>query len=196
MSPDELNAAASIFSSLVITLTALAAFRQIRHMRSANEIQAFSAIVERWSAPETVASREFIHGADGLLRDPAFVAELRQQPLPERPRKMLAILTLLEEIGTLVHLSIVSERAIMTNYASSILHIWRMTEPAIRVLRESQSRASYRMFEDLASRAERWISRDEPRMLRKLGRMPDTVKPLAPGASVGDEADQFAEPGE
>jgi len=176
MSPDMLNAAASIFSSIVITLTALAAFRQIRHMRSANEIQAFSAIVERWSAPETVASREFLHDAELLMRDPGFVAELRQRPLPERPRKMLAILTLLEEIGTLVHLSIISERAIMTNYATTILRVWHSAEPAIRVMRESEDHASYRMFEDLATRAERWTTRDEPRLLRALGRMPNTLK--------------------
>jgi hypothetical protein len=173
MSPDVLNAAASIFSSIVITLTALAAFRQIRHMRSANEIQAFSAIVERWSAPETVASREFLHEAEASMRDPAFADELRQQPLPERPRKMLAILGLLDEIGTLVHLSIVSERAIMTNYATSILRIWHVAEPAIRVMRESPGGASYRMFEDLASRAQRWLRDDEPRLLRALGRMPE-----------------------
>ena len=111
------------------------------------------------------------------MRDPVFADELRQRPLPERPRKLLSILTLLEEIGTLVHLSIISERAIMTNYATSILRTWYAAEPAIRIMRESQSSASYRMFEDLATRAERWTSRDEPRLLSSLGRMPDTVKP-------------------
>jgi hypothetical protein len=45
ISPDFLSAAASIVSSVVVIFTALAAFRQIAHMRSANEIQAFSA---RW----------------------------------------------------------------------------------------------------------------------------------------------------
>jgi hypothetical protein len=176
MSPDVLNAAASIVSSIVIIFTALAAFRQIRHMRSANEIQAFSAIVERWSAPQTVASLDFLHGAEELMRDPAFAAELRQRPLPERPRTMLPILTLLEEIGTLVHLSIISEPAIMINYATSILRIWHVAEPAIRVLRETQGSGSYQMFEDLATRAQRWTTRDEPRLLRSLGRMPVTVK--------------------
>jgi hypothetical protein len=176
MSPDTLSAAASIFSSIVIVLTALAAFRQIQHMRSANEIQAFSAIVERWSAPETVASRDFLLGSEVLMRDRGFASELRQRPLPERPRTMIPLLTLLEEIGTLVHLSIISERSIMTNYASSILGIWHVAEPAIRVMREVDGPGSYQMFEDLATRAQRWKIRDEPRLLRTLGRMPVTEK--------------------
>jgi hypothetical protein len=180
MSPDTLNAAASIFSSIVIVLTALAAFRQIRHMRSANEIQAFSAIVERWSAPETAASRDFLYGSAELMRDPGFVEELRRRPLPDRPRTMLPLLTLLEEIGTLVHLSIISERAIMTNYASSILRIWHVAEPAIRVIRDVDGPGSYQMFEDLATRAQRWTIRDEPRLLRRLGKMPVTEKAERP----------------
>jgi hypothetical protein len=145
-------------------------------MRSANEIQAFSAIVERWSSPQAAAALDFLHGADDLMRDPAFAAELRQRPLPERPRTMLPLLALLEEIGTLVHLSIISEPAIMINYAPSILRIWHVAEPAIRVLREAQGAESYRMFEDLATRAQRWTTRDEPRLLGSLGRMPVTVK--------------------
>jgi hypothetical protein len=106
----------------------------------------------------------------------AFASELRQHPLPERPRTMLPILSLLEEIGTLVYLSIISEPAIMINYATSILRIWHLTEPAIRVLRETQGAGSYQMFEDLATRAQRWTTRDEPRLLRSLGRMPVVAK--------------------
>jgi hypothetical protein len=84
---------------------------------------------------------------------------------------------LFEEIGTLVILGIISERAIMINYAPTILRVWTNAEPAIRALRFQQAGKTYRMFEHLAARADRWRKRDEPRLARRLESMPDSTLP-------------------
>jgi hypothetical protein len=175
ISPDLLSAAASIISSVVVIFTALAAFRQIAHMRSANEIQAFSAIVGRWTIPETAESRNFVLTSDALIRDPDFLDELVAPHPSERASRVFPILTLFEEIGTLVSLGIISERAIMINYAPTILRVWRNAEPAIRALRIQQLGKTYRMFEHLAARADRWVKHDEPRLTRRLESMPDST---------------------
>jgi hypothetical protein len=174
ISPDLLSAAASIVSSVVVIFTALAAFRQIAHMRTANEIQAFSAIVQRWTTSETAESRDFVLTSESVLRDPDFLQELAAPRPSERASRVFPILTLFEEIGTLVSLGIISERAIMINYASTILRVWKITEPAIRALRVQQP-GTYRMFEHLAARADRWLKRDEPRLARRLESMPDST---------------------
>jgi len=175
ISPDLLSAAASIVSSVVVIFTALAAFRQIAHMRSANEIQAFSAIVQRWTTSETAESRDFILTYDSVVRDPDFLEELVAPRPSERASRVFPILTLFEEIGTLVSLGIISERAIMINYASTILRVWKNAEPAVRALRIQQIGKPYRMFEHLAARADRWQKRDEPRLARRLESMPDST---------------------
>ncbi len=175
LTPDVLSAAASIVSSVVVIFTALAAFRQIAHMRSANEIQAFSAIVERWSAPETAASRDFVLHNAALIGQPDFRRDLAISPVPAPANQIFPVLDLYEEIGTLVNLGIVSERAIMTNYASTILRVWAASEPAIRAMRREQGGRPYRMFEHLASRAQHWTTNDEPRLTAKLETMPDAT---------------------
>ncbi len=177
ISPDLLSAAASIVSSVVVIFTALAAFRQIAHMRSANEIQAFSAIVQRWTTSETAESRDFVLNSDSVLRDPEFLEGLVAPRPSEQASRVFPILMLFEEIGTLVSLGIISERAIMINYAPTILRVWTNAEPAIRALRLQQAGKTYRMFEHLAARADRWRKRDEPRLARRLESMPDATLP-------------------
>ncbi len=180
ISPDYLSAAASIISSVVVIFTALAAFRQIAHMRSANEIQAFSAIVQRWTVSETAESRDFVLASRSLVRDPDFLSELAGPRPSERASRVFPILTLFEEIGTLVSLGIISERAIMINYAPMILRVWESAEPAIRALRSQQQAKTYRMFEHLAARADRWMKLDEPQLARRLESMPDSTHPMNP----------------
>jgi len=55
---DLIAAGASIFGSLIIVGTAIAAFRQLTHMRIANEVSAFTAVSARWSTPEVVGGRQ------------------------------------------------------------------------------------------------------------------------------------------
>ncbi|GAC1401996.1 MAG: hypothetical protein NVSMB64_01030 [Candidatus Velthaea sp.] len=55
----------------MIVFTALAAFRRLGHMRNANEINAFTAIVARRQTPEVNdAIRYIVHDGPALVRDP------------------------------------------------------------------------------------------------------------------------------
>jgi len=115
----------------MIVFTALAAFRQLSHMRNANEISAFTATIARWQTPDVEeATRFIIHDLPALMNDPAFLAELRAERLSERVAKMRPVANLMDEVDVLLIQGIVTEGAVMMNYASDVIHLWALSEPA------------------------------------------------------------------
>lgn len=177
---DLITAGASIFGSLVIVFTALAAFRQLAHMRNANEISAFTAIVERWQSPETAASLHFVRTElPALLADPTFIAELEAPEIGPRIARVWPLVNLLEEMGTLTSIGILSDRAVLANYALIIRNCWDLCEPVVRARRRALHPGMGVQFEDLAARATDWMANEAPELEKRLRKMPDTTRERA-----------------
>jgi hypothetical protein len=185
---ESLTAIGSLFSSLVVVVGALAAVRQLRHLRASNEVAALQAIMEQVERPEVEASLQFIQqDLVGKLHDPQFAADLAANPVAGEARRLLHGLNMWESVGMFVLLGSVSKRAIMLEYAWPIVNTWRAAAPAIAVIRRAQGETCGEMFEHLAVLATRWLETGHAAEARKLLRMPAAEPP--PGVLDGDAAE-------
>ena len=173
MTAETIGALGSIISSTVIVVSAVAAVRQLRHLRASNEVTALQGIMESSLLPDVTESLRFIQRElPEKLRDPAFVAKLAENPTAGEARAVLAGFNFWERVGTFVILGAVSERSIMLLYSWPIVNTWAQAAPALAIVRRTQGPTAGENFEHLAVLATRWLEKRHPREARRLLRMP------------------------
>ena len=69
-------AIASFVSALIVAITAIAAFRQLRHYRNANDIVVYLRLIEQMDSPEMTAARASLGAlAEKVASDTAYREE-------------------------------------------------------------------------------------------------------------------------
>jgi len=109
------------------------------------------------------------------MNDPTFIDELQTPGLGPRLMKIAPAVNLMEEIDVLVLQGVLSERAVMMNFASNIVQLWELREPGIRMRRKLYPDAAVH-FEDLAARASRWNATEQRKLQARMLKMPDSTK--------------------
>jgi hypothetical protein len=138
ISPEYLGALASVGTLIVVTVTAIAALRQLRVMAHANHVTAISDAVGRWNSEEIRASREFVlRELPALLEDPAFRAQLESDPLGLDALRTLPILNYFEVVGSYVRFGVVNEEAALSILAGLVLTVWNAASPAVAIMRRT-----------------------------------------------------------
>ena len=171
MSPEVLSALAAVGTFVVITVTAIAALVQLRHLRSNNQLQALIDLGQQFERvsryyswvyhvlPEKMKSPEF-RSEIGVIVDPVLHPEL-------------IVASFFDQQGMIVKHNMMHERLIMEygGGADVILRCWTNLRGVIAIRRE-RAPSVYQNFEYLAMRAQKWLARfpkgnypsDEPRM--------------------------------
>ena len=156
----DLNTAATLVTLLVIIVTAVAAFVQLRHMRASNQLQGLLTVLER------VESANFNRLVDGArqvlgekLPDPAYRRSIEDGTVDRTHNPWLNLCNSYEWVGSLVRQGLIEEDPIMDIYADRIIAAWKMTSPAIAIARRGRDAGVLENFEYLYVRASEYIAR-------------------------------------
>ena len=153
------GAIGSIVSALIIAVTAIAAFRQLKQVRNANDIVVYLRLIDTMDSPELLEARRDLaavsakFAADAAyrdaMRDPAFI--------PEDFRNVGPLLRFLEHMSVLVSKGGVAESLVLAEYADTFVQIWEQMRPVILQRRHAFGMHTGRAFEHLAMRSKRYI---------------------------------------
>ncbi len=155
-------AVAQLGTLLVIGGSVIAALVQLRHVQGGNQLQALLSLERDFRMPELQAALTYVQeDLSKRLEDPAYRRELEQLGFvdPVAHPEMIAC-NWLNEMGTLVKRSLVSEDTFMDLFGRLIVHCWRRVAPAIAIMRRKRGQAQYHDFEYLAVRAMAWLERN------------------------------------
>ena len=152
-------ALAAIITALIVAGTAVAAFRQLRHNRNANDIVVYLRLIDFMDAPATAAVRMSLPAlAERVAADPAY-REILKNPdyANEEFRAIGEMLRFLEHIAVLITKGGVAESLVLTEYADTFVRMWDNLRPAIELRRLALGPYTGRAFEHLAMRAKHHI---------------------------------------
>jgi hypothetical protein len=175
-------AIAAIVTALIVAGTAVAAFRQLRHGRNANDIVVYLRLIDFMDSPQTTATRQSLHEvAERISSDPLYRERLSNPQLfPEEFRANGELLRFLEHISVLVTKGGVAESLVLAEYADTFVEMWELMRPAIELRRQGFGPYLGRAFEHLAMRAKRYI--DSGRMERDYDALERDPRLLPPNA--------------
>jgi hypothetical protein len=177
-------AIASLVSALIVLTTAVAAFRQLRHNRNANDIVVYLRLIDRMDSPGTFEARRALGElSERVATDAAFRERLRDPEFsPPEMRPIGELLGFLEHISVLITKGGVAEALVLAEYADTFLLIWERMRPAILQRRVAFGPHTGRAFEHLAMRAKRYI--DSGQMQREYDALEsDPALHSSPGAA-------------
>lgn len=136
MSSAEISTLVGLGTFIVITITAIAAVIQLRHLRRANELDGLLSVVAR------VDSVDFQSCVDGTRRlvkerlpDPEYRRSLLEGTYERQNNPWLQLANSYEWLGTLVRWRLIPEAALMDMYAPRIISAWKTLEPIVAIVR-------------------------------------------------------------
>ena len=171
-------AVATILSTIVIALTAIAAFRQLTHGRNANDIVVYLRLTDHLDSAEMREARAAVRVLGARVRDDAEYRARLADPYDDVDdfRAVGALLRFLEHISVLVTKGGVAENIILAEYADTFVDIWDNLREAIVLRRKVLGPETGRAFEHLAMRAKRYI--DSGEMAREYDALERDTRPL------------------
>ncbi len=155
----DLNTAATITTLIVIIVTAIAAYVQLRHMRTANQLEALLTVLSR------VEHADFGSMVDGArkelaqkLPDPAFRRRLEEGDVERANNPWLTLGNSYEWVGSLVRTGLVEEDPYMDIYADRVVDAWEIMRDAIAIIRRRAGPSVLENFEYLYVRAKAYVA--------------------------------------
>ena len=159
---DWLTAIGTIGTFFVIGASAIAAIRQLRHMRAANQLQAILALEEHFRDTDLQAALTYAQEElPRMLDRPEYRDELiRRGYIDARRHPELLLCNWFNKMGLLVKHRIVSEEIFMDLFARLIVYYWDALVPAVVLMRRNRGEGEYHDFEFLAMRGRQWLERN------------------------------------
>jgi len=165
MSSSEISVFVGLGTFFVITITAIAAVIQLRHLRRANELEGLLSVVARidsmdfqWIIDETrrlVADR---------MPDAAYRRSIVEGTFDRANNPWLQLGNVYEWLGTLVRWKLIPEAALMDMCAPRIISAWKSMEPLIALGRRRPENALLmENFEYLYVRSRHWLEQHPSR---------------------------------
>ncbi|MFI4969070.1 MAG: hypothetical protein ACHP7D_02610 [Lysobacterales bacterium] len=156
----DLNTAATIATLVVITVTALAAFVQLRHMRTANQLEALLTVLAR---VEHADFGRMVDGARALLAeklpDPAYRRSIEEGRVDRTNNPWLTLGNSYEWVGSLVRSGLVEEDPYMDIYADRVVGAWEIMQDVIAIIRRRAGPSVLENFEYLYVRARAYAAK-------------------------------------
>jgi hypothetical protein len=177
MTPEYITALASAGTLLVIAATALAAFVQLRHLRTSNVLMVLNDFREAYERPEMTAAREALPAVVARLQDPDSRREFQGDP-PDWSRPVFPLLRLFETLGSYTNRNVVPRDLVCDMWAPVVLWTWTTSAPLIAVMRRTAGPGLFENFEMIAVLSRRWLDEKREVYPRKLPRM-ELVDPWA-----------------
>ncbi len=159
MNWEAVTAVATAGTFFVIAASAVAAMKQLSHVRAGNQSAQAMAMMERWSSQDYRSLVRYINTElDEKMQDPKFRAGLEQTPVDTIAHPELMVCAYWEQIGSLIKLQAMSEDAFMDMGSYQVLTMWNKLRGLIAIMRRRRGPSLYDNFEYLAARAQRWES--------------------------------------
>ncbi|HXW75830.1 MAG TPA: hypothetical protein VEJ20_00305 [Candidatus Eremiobacteraceae bacterium] len=157
MSPEMLNAVASIATFVVITITAVAALIQLRHMRAGNQLTAMMEYINHWQTKEMQRAITFVQAElPAKLRDPAYRGELFEQSVDRTIHLELTPADWCEQAGSFIKFGLMTEAQFLDLAGSSVEQMWDALKEVIAIRRVAlDSLGMYENFEYLVTLEQR-----------------------------------------
>jgi hypothetical protein len=152
-------AIAAIITAIIVAGTAVAAFRQLRHNRHANEMVIYLRLIDFMDSPNTTSARQNLRTiAERVKTDPGY-RELLADPavFPQEFQHIGEMLRFIEHIAVLISKGGVAESLVLAEYADTFSDMWDQLRPSIELRRIALGPYVGRAFEHLAMRAKRHI---------------------------------------
>ena len=178
-----LNTVAAMGTFVVISATAIAAVAQLRHLRTANQLQGLLTVLSR---VEDANFNEWMSDTQRdlpvLLNDPEYVRRLATNSF-DRGVPWLQIGNSYDWVGSLVKNGLIPEDAFLDVYCFRVVQAWELLIPMIVILRDLQDDSLWENFEYLYVRAQDWIARHQrgsfPKNMQRVQLPPvDVAAPL------------------
>lgn len=151
MTPEWLTAAASALTLVVVAITAYAALRQIKHMRSGNQVAALLPIIEKYQTAEVQASLQYALASLATdLESPAARSGVVGRPVSGPARAALAVFNFYESVGALVAAGAL-ELQLVLRYFTLPSDLWEIGEDFIALSRRSRGPEVFENFEALVA---------------------------------------------
>ena len=159
MTWEALAAVATVVTAMVITITAVAAIVQLRHLRIGNQLEALLTILQMPYQPVIRESLDFVrHDLPDKMKDLAFMKALESGGQVDRTvHKELWVCDYYERIGSFVKQGLISKELYLDNSSPELL--WNLVEPVVAVMRRARGPYVYENFEYLAVLARQWDER-------------------------------------
>lgn len=163
MSLEALSTIAAFGSFIVITVTAIAALIQLRHLRSSNQLSAMLKLLELEQSPQLEERFHFVRSElAAKMREPEFRASLEAQPVDRTLHPERHVIAWFEHIGAWMKHGLVDEKAYLEIEAVIVDQFWTLLAPTIADIRRTRQPWLLEDFEYLAARAKRWLA-EHPR---------------------------------
>jgi len=171
MIPEWLTALASVGTFLVVAITAFAALRQIRHMRSGNQVAALLPLIEKYEA--TRESRDYVMRSLQLdLNDRTVRAGVMAVPAEGPARQAIPFLNFYESVGALVAVEVLDLDLVLRYFFPTPSEVWANASGFIAISRRTSGPEIFENLEALVVMQEDYERRHGtsvyPRGLRHL----------------------------
>lgn len=176
MSAEWLTAASALATLFVIGVTAYAALRQIRHMRSGNQVAALLPLTEKYQAADMRESAQYV--MSGALARDLLDRQARRGaesiPACGATRKAMAILNFYESIGALVTARVLDIDLVL-RYFTLPSDMWECSTDYIAVTRRKRGPDVFENLEALVALERRYTAKRGSSLYPKhLPRIPVT----------------------
>ena len=183
MTAETVNVFATVGTFIVITVTAIAALIQLRHMRASNQLQALLALTDRWNDKELQRSVTYVlEELPKRLTSPEYARSLRSSAHDHINHPELALCSWWEQVGGLIKFRLVPRAAFLELSSENVSAHWDSLAATITIVRTIRGPATYANFEYVAFLGKQWL-KDHP-----VGDYPSGASRLAaptPPRSVG-----------
>jgi hypothetical protein len=151
----------SVGALFVLGAAACAAFVQLRHMRTNNQLQAILSLGRDFHDERMQDAFAYVQTRlDAAMREPAYRAELAQRGfIDARKHPEMEVCNWFDQAGMLVKSKFVDEDVFYEAYAKLVDYCWTTLSPVVAVLRRERGPSQYESFEYLAMRARLWRAR-------------------------------------
>jgi hypothetical protein len=162
MSFDALIAFATVGQLLVLVVAAAVAYRQIRHMRAANQWAGVMHVIEMYKSDQFYDALHYVENElPQKLKDAAYRERLQTGTYSRRELPELFLCDLQEQIGSYVRLGFISPDHYFDIVPVGAPVMWRMLKDVVAIQREKAGPTVYENFEYLVVLMKRY-SKEHP----------------------------------
>lgn len=174
MSAEWVTAIATAGTFVVIAASAVAALRQLSHMRGSNQITALTECRETLESAEFRQAQRFVsYTLSERLKDPAEQLKVARLPLTGEYEAIDRVANFFEAMGLFVKNGIIDRDIACDAWSSVVLRNWTALLPLTTYLREAVgSQSLWENFEYLALISQRYEERHPSSYPRDLPHMP------------------------
>jgi len=160
MTAEWLTGISAFLTLFVVALTAYAALRQIKHMRSGNQVAALLPLAEKYQTVEMQESLQYILSGELSidLNDPVARRGAESVPASGVLRKAMPVLNFYESVGALATAGVLDLELIL-RYFTLPSDLWEVAGDYIAIARRKRGPEIFENFEAMVALERRYTAR-------------------------------------